>query len=308
MSTNTRGQTGWVGWIVFAGFMLIMVGAFHVIEGLVALFRDEVFLVGPQALVVNVDYTAWGWVYVIGGILAILNWCWPPCRQMWARILAVGVAFASAVLNMAFLPAYPVWSAIVIALDGAGDLGGHRARVGGAECLSATSAHPEPRPSRLRARHRPGWSFRGRMAPDEAYELLHSALMRRRRRANAQPRVVRHDLDGAAGGEADRRQPPQERHRPHEEYPAASLVEEACAHMLLALLQRARPGRGRRRGHHRLVRGDHARAARPQARLAQPPPGRPACPPTSPTSPSAPRRTWWASSPTTSTSRYARSR
>ena len=117
MSANTRGQTGWVGWIVFAGFMLILVGAFHVIEGLVALFRDEVFLVGPRGLVVNVDYTAWGWAHVIGGILAILTGAGLLAGQMWARILAVVVAFASAVLNMAFLPAYPVWSAIVIALD-----------------------------------------------------------------------------------------------------------------------------------------------------------------------------------------------
>jgi hypothetical protein len=117
LSADTRGQTGWVGWIVFAGFMLIMVGAFHIIEGLVALFRDEVFLVGPRGLVVNVDYTTWGWVHVIGGLLAILTGAGLLAGQMWARILAVIVAFASAVINMAFLPAYPVWSAIVIAID-----------------------------------------------------------------------------------------------------------------------------------------------------------------------------------------------
>jgi hypothetical protein len=114
---GARVQTGWVGWIVFAGFMLVMVGAFHIIEGLVALFRDEVFLVGPRGLVVNVDYTAWGWVHIIGGILAIATGAGLLAGQMWARILAVVVAFASAVINMAFLPAYPVWSAIVIAID-----------------------------------------------------------------------------------------------------------------------------------------------------------------------------------------------
>jgi hypothetical protein len=114
---GARTQTGWVGWVVFAGFMLMMVGAFHVIEGLVAVFRDEVFLVGPKGLVVNVDYTTWGWVHILGGVLAILTGIGLLAGQLWARALAVIVAFASAVINMAFLPAYPVWSAIVIAID-----------------------------------------------------------------------------------------------------------------------------------------------------------------------------------------------
>jgi len=117
MSADTREQTGWVGWIVFAGFMLMMVGSFHIIEGLIALFRDEVFLVGPRGLAVNVDYTAWGWVHLIGGILAIATGAGLLAGQMWARILAVIVAFASAIINMAFLPAYPIWSAILIGID-----------------------------------------------------------------------------------------------------------------------------------------------------------------------------------------------
>jgi hypothetical protein len=117
MSADTRGQTGWVGWVVFAGMMLVMLGVFHIIEGLVALFRDEVFLVGPKGLVVNVDYTAWGWAHVIGGALAILVGACLLAGQLWARIVAVIVAMLSAIVNMAFLPAYPVWSAILITLD-----------------------------------------------------------------------------------------------------------------------------------------------------------------------------------------------
>jgi hypothetical protein len=116
-SARTRGQTGWVGWVVFAGMMLVMLGVFHIIEGLVALFRDEVFLVGPKGLVVNVDYTAWGWAHVIGGALAILVGACLLAGQLWARIVAVIVAMLSAIVNMAFLPAYPVWSAILITLD-----------------------------------------------------------------------------------------------------------------------------------------------------------------------------------------------
>lgn len=117
MSADTRGQTGWVGWVVFASFMLMLVGAFHVIQGLVAVFRDEVFLVGPNGLVVDVDYTAWGWTHIIGGALAILVGVCLLAGQMWARIVAVIVAMLSAIANIVFLPAYPIWSTIMIAID-----------------------------------------------------------------------------------------------------------------------------------------------------------------------------------------------
>lgn len=117
MSADTRGQTGWVGWVVFAGFMLVLVGTFHIIQGLVAVFRDEVFLVGPRGLVVNVDYAAWGWTHVVGGALVILVGACLLAGQMWARIVAVIVAMLSAIASLAFLPAYPVWSAIMIAID-----------------------------------------------------------------------------------------------------------------------------------------------------------------------------------------------
>jgi hypothetical protein len=112
-----RAQTGWVGWIVFAALMLVMLGIFHVMQGLVALLRDEVYVVGSDGLVVNVDYTSWGWTHVIGGGLAILVGACLLAGQMWARVVAVIVAMLSAVANVMFLPAYPVWSMIMIAID-----------------------------------------------------------------------------------------------------------------------------------------------------------------------------------------------
>ena len=117
MSADTRGQTAWVGWVVFAGMMLVLLGSFHVIQGLVALFRDEVFVVGQRGLVVNVDYTAWGWTHVIGGAIAILVGACLLAGQMWARVVAVVVAMLSAIVNVAFIPAYPVWSVMMVAVD-----------------------------------------------------------------------------------------------------------------------------------------------------------------------------------------------
>jgi len=65
------GVTGWAGWVVFAGIMLIMLGFFQAIEGLVALFNDGFYLVRAEGLVVNVDYNAWGWTHLVLGVIII---------------------------------------------------------------------------------------------------------------------------------------------------------------------------------------------------------------------------------------------
>jgi len=109
--------TGWTGWIIFAATMMLMIGTFHAIDGLVALFRDEYYLVSKNGLVVHVNYTAWGWTYLIGGILMVAAGAALFAGQLWARIVTVVLALASAVLNMAFFAAYPWWSAIMITLD-----------------------------------------------------------------------------------------------------------------------------------------------------------------------------------------------
>ena len=48
------------GWRTFAGIIFYLVGAFNVIGGLAAIFKEEFFLVDGEKLLVT-DYTAWGW-------------------------------------------------------------------------------------------------------------------------------------------------------------------------------------------------------------------------------------------------------
>jgi hypothetical protein len=116
-STGVTEPTGWSGWLVFAAAIMIMVGAFQVIAGLTALLKSGYYLVGEQELVVNVDYTAWGWVHIGLGALAVAAAFGLMAGQMWARIVGITMAVVSAVINLAFIPAYPLWSIIVIALD-----------------------------------------------------------------------------------------------------------------------------------------------------------------------------------------------
>jgi hypothetical protein len=109
--------TGWAGWVVFAGVMLVMLGLFHIIEGLVALFREDFYLVGSGGLVVSVDYAAWGWAHIVLGLVGGLAGAGLLSGNMAARVVGVIVAMLSALANLAFVAAYPVWSIIVIALD-----------------------------------------------------------------------------------------------------------------------------------------------------------------------------------------------
>lgn len=109
--------TGWVGWIVFAATLAFVVGVFDVIEGIIALFRDSYYLVAPSGLVVNVNYTTWGWVHIAIGAVLIATSLGLFAGQTWARVVGIAIAVISAIVNFAFIPAYPLWCIAVIAID-----------------------------------------------------------------------------------------------------------------------------------------------------------------------------------------------
>jgi len=114
---GTPDASAWTGWVVFAGMMMIMLGCFQAIEGLVALFKDTYYVVRPSGLLVHVDYTTWGWVHLAIGVIAALAGFGLLAGNMLARVVGVGIAALSAIVNMAFISAYPIWSIIIIAVD-----------------------------------------------------------------------------------------------------------------------------------------------------------------------------------------------
>jgi hypothetical protein len=116
-TTYGDAPTAWAGWVVFGGVMLIMMGSFQIIEGLVALFDDGFYAVTSHGLVVDVDYNTWGWVHLVIGIVGVLAGLGLLAGNLAARIVGVGIAFLSALVNLAFISAYPVWSTIMIVID-----------------------------------------------------------------------------------------------------------------------------------------------------------------------------------------------
>jgi hypothetical protein len=117
MSTpETTRVTGWVGWIWFAGLMLVMLGTFNIIQGLAAIFTDDVF-VPTEGGAILLDLTGWGWVHFLVGLLALLAGLGLFSGATWARVFAVIVVMINAIAQLASLNFHPVWSIIVITLD-----------------------------------------------------------------------------------------------------------------------------------------------------------------------------------------------
>jgi hypothetical protein len=109
--------SGWaVGFILFAAIMMIMIGIFQAIAGLVAIFENE-FYVATRNYLFQFDATTWGWIHLIAGvIIAFAGWGLLSGRT-WARVVGITLAVLSAIANFAFIPYYPFWALIIIALD-----------------------------------------------------------------------------------------------------------------------------------------------------------------------------------------------
>ena len=105
-----------VGFILFAAIMMIMVGVFQAIQGLIGIFENE-FYVQTRNYLLKFDATTWGWIHLLLGLLvAFAGWGLFSGRT-WARTVAIILAVLSAIANFAFIPYYPFWSLLIITLD-----------------------------------------------------------------------------------------------------------------------------------------------------------------------------------------------
>ena len=105
-----------VGWTTFAGVMMIMIGVFHALAGLSGVLKDDVYRVLPN-YVLKFDITTWGWIHLIGGIIVVLAGFAVFSGAVWARTVGVIIAAISALVSFAWIPLYPVWSIVLIAID-----------------------------------------------------------------------------------------------------------------------------------------------------------------------------------------------
>lgn len=114
MSEN-RASAWAVGWSGFAGFMLIVAGIMQGINGLSAIFNDEFFVRLPN-YTFRLDITGWGWIHLILGVVLVASGLGVFSGHLAGRIVGVVVAGLCAIANFMWLPYYPVWSSILIAV------------------------------------------------------------------------------------------------------------------------------------------------------------------------------------------------
>lgn len=107
---------GAVGLTVFAAVMMIMIGVFQSIAGIVALLNDEFYVVGEE-WIFQFDITIWGWVHLLLGVLIAVAGVGLFGGQVWARTVGVILAVISGIVMFAWLPWYPLWAILIITLD-----------------------------------------------------------------------------------------------------------------------------------------------------------------------------------------------
>jgi hypothetical protein len=112
-----KATSGWaVGFIMFAAIMMIMVGVFQALQGIIAIFENEFYL-ATRNYTFQFDATTWGWIHLLLGLLvAFAGWGLLSGRT-WARLLAITLAALSATANFLFIPYYPFWSLLLVTLN-----------------------------------------------------------------------------------------------------------------------------------------------------------------------------------------------
>jgi hypothetical protein len=108
----------WTGWIGFAAIMLTLIGSITFFEGLIAIIRDEYYVVtGKQVLVF--DLTTWGWIMLFWGIILFLAGLGLAAKSSWARWFTIFAVALNLLAQLGFLgnTQYPLWALVVIGLE-----------------------------------------------------------------------------------------------------------------------------------------------------------------------------------------------
>ncbi|MFB7662589.1 hypothetical protein ACFC1R_01400 [Kitasatospora sp. NPDC056138] len=104
------------GVVLFAGVMMLVNGLLGILQGIVAVAKDSVY-VTTQHYTFEFSLTAWGWIHIVWGLVIAAVGFGVVKGTAWGRVLAILVVSVGLALNFIFLPYYPIWSLVVIAID-----------------------------------------------------------------------------------------------------------------------------------------------------------------------------------------------
>ncbi len=112
--TTTRSGAA-VGWTYFASTMMVLIGILHAIAGLIAIF-DDTFYVTTRKYVLQFDTTQWGWIHLILGVVIAISGVYLLRGSVFARTIGVIMAVISAIAGFAWMPYYPIWGVVFVAI------------------------------------------------------------------------------------------------------------------------------------------------------------------------------------------------
>jgi hypothetical protein len=114
MEASRNGSKG-QGWAAFAATMVLVVGVFNVIYGLAAIIEEDYF-VADELLFGNLSL--WGWVHLIIGVLQVITATLIYAGNDFGAVLGIMFAGFNAIAALLAIGAYPVWSVIILVVDG----------------------------------------------------------------------------------------------------------------------------------------------------------------------------------------------
>jgi hypothetical protein len=104
------------GWYAFAGALLVIVGSLNLLQGLIALFKDDYFAVTKGGLLFA-DYSAWGAFFLVVGVIELLVGLGILSFKTWARVAGVLLLMLNTIVQFAFIAAFPIWALAAIIIN-----------------------------------------------------------------------------------------------------------------------------------------------------------------------------------------------
>ena len=101
------------GWNAYAALLLIFAGVMQIMNGLWALDRQDTAV---DSLFWGDNLEAWGWIYLIAGIVLVVIGAFIFRRATWAVLAGIAAAFLGAIVNLFWIFSYPLVSVLAITL------------------------------------------------------------------------------------------------------------------------------------------------------------------------------------------------
>jgi hypothetical protein len=101
--------------LIFASVLLGVLGLFNLLDGIAAIAQSSFFVANTRYVIG--DLRAWGVAITVLGGLQVLAAFGVMAGNQTARWFGVAVLGINAVAQMFFIPSYPVWSLMIIAID-----------------------------------------------------------------------------------------------------------------------------------------------------------------------------------------------